>query len=349
MRLNVFNKKRGFTLVELLVVIAIIGILIGMLLPAVQMVREAARRTSCLNNIRQLGLACANYESAFQHFPTAGGEANQFWDTGEQNKQLHGYENLGWMYQILPQIEQTNLEELRKPFGYLGGAMPFIEQRVPIFNCPTRGERFVNMGFPLAVGDYAGVMGSWNELGWGYTWQHYMDPQPNESRLVWTGLIAKGGHYEINADKTFKFPKIGFHSASDGVSNTLLLAEKAVNQLNYQLNSSDGYPYWEAWGQFSGADWPTMRQFGLPTAEDGGSGKGDPEVPVLSDSEDRPGWMWVNAKQTQEFGFGSAHPGTFNAVLGDGSTRTISKTADLYILNQLGKRSDGSVIDHDDL
>ena len=103
------HARRGFTLVELLVVIAIIGILIGMLLPAVQQVREAARRTTCMNNLRQIGLASLNFESARMSFPTAGGQSNAFWDTGEELRQRHGHENLGWLYQILPFMEQQNL------------------------------------------------------------------------------------------------------------------------------------------------------------------------------------------------------------------------------------------------
>ena len=88
-------KKRGFTLVELLVVIAIIGILIALLLPAVQSVREAARRTECMNNLRQIGLAVANYETAQQRFPP-GWKSSTGW---------------GWMAQCLPFIEQGNVAD----------------------------------------------------------------------------------------------------------------------------------------------------------------------------------------------------------------------------------------------
>ena len=338
------HKKAGFTLVELLVVIAIIGILIGMLLPAVQQVREAARRTTCMNNLRQIALASLNFESARMHFPTAGGQSNAFWDTGEELRQQHGHENLGWLYQILPFIEQQNLYDQRANDGYLGGFTPLIEKSLETMVCPSRGPRFINMGsYPLAVGDYAGVMGSWNEPDWnGFTWQHYMDPAPNEVQAVWTGIIAKGGHYEINADRTFEMPKIGFGQVTDGSSNTLMYMEKAVNARNYQLtNLQEGvWCFWEVWGQYSGADWGTMRMIAPQNAMNGSVGPNF-EVGLLGDTFDRPGWMFMSASITQELGFGSAHPGTTSAVFGDGSTRSVNNNVDIYALQAAGERADG--------
>ena len=337
--------QRGFTLVELLVVIAIIGILIGMLLPAVQQVREAARRTTCLNNLRQLALAALNHESAHMHFPTAGGQSNAFWDTGEELRPVHGHQNLGWIFQILPFMEQNNLYDQRQSDGYLGGVSPLIETNIESLNCPTRGRRFINMGsYPLAVADYAGVMGSWNEPDWnGFTWQHYMNPAPNEQTAVWTGIIAKGGHYEINADRTFSFPKIGFGAITDGSSNTIMLMEKAVNQKNYEINNlQDGvWLWWEIWGQYSGADWGTMRMIAPPNAVDGTTGP-NPPVFLIGDTFDRPSWQFLSANVTQELGFGSGHPQMTNAVFGDGSTRGVNNNVDIYILNASGDRADGT-------
>ena len=128
MKIKLSPPRQGFTLVELLVVIAIIGILIGMLLPAVQQVREAARRTDCMNRMRQLGLACHNFESAHMAFPSAGGVVNQWF--AEQNRPLRGFENCSWMYQILPFIEQNALYEQRKSVGLEGpdGIAPFAVQ-----------------------------------------------------------------------------------------------------------------------------------------------------------------------------------------------------------------------------
>ena len=92
--------KRGFTLVELLVVIAIIGILIGMLLPAVQQVREAARRTQCANNIRQISLAALNFESANTRFPSG-------WQSNDNT--IEGGPGWAWSTELLPFLEQQNL------------------------------------------------------------------------------------------------------------------------------------------------------------------------------------------------------------------------------------------------
>src|SRR5512136_477151 len=98
-----YKKNRAFTLVELLVVIAIIGILIALLLPAVQAAREAARRSSCLNNLTQLGLAVQNYEMARRTYPP--GTINE---TGPIVNQPTGY-HMSWLVQILPYMEEGNV------------------------------------------------------------------------------------------------------------------------------------------------------------------------------------------------------------------------------------------------
>src|SRR5689334_5876433 len=137
---------KGFTLIELLVVIAIIAILIGLLVPAVQKVREAAARAHCKNNLKQMALACHNYHGTFKIFPTAGRQDS----TGgrDPNNQLAPapVQRWNWRYQILPFIEQDNVHDLTSDAQVRAST-------VPMFNCPSRRPPTV-VGNVIAA-DYA--------------------------------------------------------------------------------------------------------------------------------------------------------------------------------------------------
>lgn len=340
--------SRAFTLVELLVVIAIIGILVALLLPAVQAAREAARRSQCLNNLKQIGLACHNFASTNGAFPTAGGAVEQFTNSDEEERAIYGYENAGWMFQVLPFIEEQNLADIRTGdgsgnFGFIDTGM--IETPVSAFNCPSRTNRFATIGTDLfALGDYAGVMATWNDPGWsGFGWQTSVPldsgPVSTEKEFVWTGILIKGGHVRsIGSPTTVNFGKVTFAKIVDGTSKTILVAEKAVPVEHYTITGSNPWPYWEVRGYFDAADWQSMRLFGSLRQE--GSSPRD-EVPVRGDSNPR--------TERAEYGFGAAHPGVFLAAFGDGSVRNITNSADLVLLDRLGKRADGEVVSPDQL
>ena len=364
-------SKKGFTLVELLVVIAIIGILIGMLLPAVQQVREAARRTQCLNNMRQIGLAAINFESAHMHLPTAGTSINSWAATADDNwggggRSPNSRENWSHFWQILPMIEQNNLVPFRAqsaafqngfsiwqtPHDFFG-----IGIRIPAYTCPSRGERShisISDAQEALVADYAGYSGSLDffedagitpsarfaELGT-FEWDPFTPSFSDEQTLVNSGIIGKGGH-GIEDDGSFgNWGTIGFGSISDGSSNTIMFGEKSKHAASYTtvVDAQLWVMDFEHFGFWIGPGWPNMRTF--------------TEAGIVSDSD-------VNyvGFATGDFGagqyrfersFGSAHPGTCNFVLGDGSTHAISNSANWRVLNQVGMRADGSVVNPTDL
>src|SRR6478752_6413197 len=129
--------RRAFTLVELLVVIAIIGILIALLLPAIQAARETARITQCKNNLKQIGLAWQNHHNTYKHFPTGGW--GYFW-TGDPDR---GYDKLqpgGWAYNILPFMEESVVHDIGKGLTYPAKAAALLQQiQTPVkgFACPS--------------------------------------------------------------------------------------------------------------------------------------------------------------------------------------------------------------------
>jgi len=191
---NPKQPQRGFTLVELLVVIAIIGILIGMLLPAVQMVREAARRTSCSNNIRQLGLAVHNYESAFGELPPG---------VVDNDDDLRDALHSGFVY-LLPYIEQQNLYDLYDlDFDWKTTPnLELTEVEIDVFLCPSNDSRVdQDGGIPGAPLDYA----------------------LNKGPLAYLhNQELRDGMFDVNSHTTLA-------SVTDGVSNTLMIGEAASN------------------------------------------------------------------------------------------------------------------------
>ena len=210
-RTNKFSN-RGFTLVELLVVIAIIGILIGMLLPAVQQVRAAARRIACSNNLRQVALAMHNYESGLNEFPSA--SLYPLYLTDGVTPLASSTDRNGWaaQAQILPYLEQANLEStINFRIGYkdhplvsINGTLAQISRfRIPTYLCPSeimdqrRGEGTDEENYPL---NYAVNNGIW----------FVHNPQNN----TWgQGAFGPDRHLSISQFQ------------NDGTSNTLMLAE----------------------------------------------------------------------------------------------------------------------------
>ena len=333
------NQKSGFTLVELLVVIAIIGILIGMLLPAVQQVREAARRTSCLNNMRQLGLAAHNFESAYQHFPTSGArDADRSWtgpiQWGVQDYSFINYEAAGWPIQVMPYVEATNVVSAREQFGFWQNPMDngvFVsEVSIPTFTCPSRGTRFWSLtsGIRWFCGDYANPEAAYSN------WRapKYPAPGPGFGEAgFFVGIIARRGDMNNNGTAIDQdFSEIGFGQINDGASNTIMFMEKSADAQKY----SGVWPNsWQIVGENSGLIAPGFHTNGRFIR------------PLVSDSEERT----TNSNEAiNEQGFGSAHPGIVASVFGDGSTHSFRLTVSWDVLHDCCTRNDGYIVNHED-
>jgi prepilin-type N-terminal cleavage/methylation domain-containing protein/prepilin-type processing-associated H-X9-DG protein len=223
--------RRAFTLIELLVVIAIIAVLIGLLLPAVQKVREAAARSACTNNLKQLATACHMYESANGNLPVNYHTENG-WGWSIEMK----YPYWSWLARILPMIEQENLYRLGGiPNNNFVQSQAALATPVKTFFCPsdnaaqqqTRTDRANLEGVPIALTNYKGVSGAvWIYGSFAYT--------PPNTPAGWDGLAnADGIFYRGDYKRPLKVVNI-----RDGSSNTFMIGEDVP-----EMNIHCSWPY----------------------------------------------------------------------------------------------------------
>jgi prepilin-type N-terminal cleavage/methylation domain-containing protein/prepilin-type processing-associated H-X9-DG protein len=297
-------SRRGFTLIELLVVIAIIAILIGLLLPAVQKVREAAARTTCTNNLKQIGLAAHNYHGTFQVLPpgyTSGYATLDGDGTGP---------GWGWAAHLLPYMEQDALHktiDLKKDIADPANAAARITP-LKVFRCPSdnpaNGPTFVAVsdagGTPICEVAFANYVG----LGGVYEVSGYPDTN--------TGILLRNSRYRLT-------------DILDGTSSTLFATERR--------SKSSPMTTWV--GAVTGAVNPPLN----PAYDD----EGPPTLCLTNVGEPDEARTPNNPLEHVEDA-SSFHPGGVNAVFGDGSVRFIRDSIAPATWTALGTRAGGEVL-----
>jgi prepilin-type N-terminal cleavage/methylation domain-containing protein len=331
------SSRRGFTLVELLVVIAIIGILVALLLPAIQAAREAARRTKCINNLKNIGLACLNYESAKKHYPPS--------STIARSDDQITANGLSWCVLILPYVEEASIASTIKTFldshyaknknsdgtpkdpdvydpGFSQGNLATME----LFQCPSDNGLEIADKFnaSLKSTSYVGVLGSYNSRPGAKSCPSiYSDPKyltvPCVGDLNFDGMLFPGGTIKAKSG-----------NITDGTSKTLMVGERW-----YQLRVwTAGNYYSSKPGAGIKTSWPTA----VPCGSYSSAAKNinwnippNPNLDVIGcytlhkNESDRPPMANLSVCKTvfNNLPFGSFHTGIVNFVRADGGITTI--------------------------
>jgi prepilin-type N-terminal cleavage/methylation domain-containing protein/prepilin-type processing-associated H-X9-DG protein len=338
------KRRDGFTLIELLVVIAIIAVLIGLLLPAVQKVREAANRMKCSNNLKQIGLAEHGYHDTYGKFTCS-------WDY-EQPKA--GVRTTGvssnWSVYLLPYLEQNALYQQYNfnlisytAAGITNNPNPTVVQApLKVFQCPSSPNQGRIYTFPvpanvlpgMPAGSFTGSTSDYTAITGVRNWGQLVAPTAAEPDLQDIGQrqgILRGTTQDPSIASALA-PQMSIASVTDGLSNTFLVGELAgrpdVYNATRQIIATGSNPG-AGWGDgFNGEHWPNG------TSLDGNLVNGS--IPV--------GPCLINCSNYQSRGMFSFHTGGCNFVLGDGSVRFVADSTSSRILAFMITSQRGEVV-----